>query len=225
MRFYSMMLFLLAAVLMMAKTDGIPGQRVEIRTSNSLVEIIGFDGDEVTVDDATPGTVKYVDGRVVVEGDGWLRIHVPRQSSLDVVTSNGEINVAGVAGSMLLTTSNGSIVVLDGGSGGIRAHTSNGRIEVGVTRGVNGSVSARTTNARIHSDLKLSREHIGTTFLEGRMGAGGPAIDLQTSNGAIYLKHAGYRESFRSTFESAPDAAKLPTGDVISAPATVRRHR
>jgi len=225
MRFYSMMLFLLAAAVMLAKTDGIPGQRVEVRTANALVEILGFDGDEVTVDDATPGTVKFVDGRVMVEGDGWLRIHVPRQSSLDIVTSNGEINVAGVAGPMMLTTSNGSIVVLDGGTGGIRAHTSNGRIEIGVTRGVNGSISARTTNARIHSDLKLAREHSGTTFLEGRMGAGGPAIDLQTSNGPIYLKHAGYRESFPNAFDFAPSAAKLPTGDVISAPATVRRHR
>jgi DUF4097 and DUF4098 domain-containing protein YvlB len=195
-----MILFLLAAVLLLAKSDGRLGQRVEVRSSNSNIEVVGFDGDRVTVED---GAVQSIDGRVVVRGDGPLKVQVPRCASLDIVTSNGEIRVSGVAGAMRLTTSNAAIVVDNAGGREIHAHTSNGRIEVGVPRGLGADVSARTSNARIHADIAMVTRHIGENLVEGKTGKGGPVIDLQTSNGAIYLKSPGDRESVSSTFSPA----------------------
>jgi DUF4097 and DUF4098 domain-containing protein YvlB len=200
MRFHSPLLLLVATVLVLAKTEIEPGRRVEVRTSNSSIDVVGFEGDQVTLDDSSHGAVRNIGGRIVVEGEGPLRIQVPHRSSLDIITSNGEIRVSGVDGSLQLTTSNGSIAVMDAGDAGVRAHTSNGRIDIGVARKLNASFSARTTNSRIHSDFELATSRVAETFLEGQLGTGGTAIDLQTSNGAIYLKNGGDQENASSTF-------------------------
>lgn len=205
MRLNLTVLFVAVGVLLWAKSDGGPGQVVEVRTSNAYVEVTGTDGDRVVVDDNSHATVRSMEGRVVIETDGShepLKLQAPRGASLDITTSNGAIRVSGVAGRLRLATSNGAITVRDAGPAEIHAHTSNGVIEMGVPRGLNADVSAHTSNGRIHSEVEIVTKQVGENFLEGKMGAGGPKIDLQTSNGSIYLMNAGDRESVVSTFKA-----------------------
>jgi hypothetical protein len=155
MRLNSTILFLLAAALLLAKSEGGPGKQVDVRCANSRVEITGSDSDRVQVDDNSHATVRNTDRPAVVEiegsGEGQpLILQVPRGASLDVATSNGGIRVSGVAGSMRLTTSNGEITVQAAGTSAIRAHSSNGKIEVELPRGLNANLSrARATAASI----------------------------------------------------------------------------
>jgi DUF4097 and DUF4098 domain-containing protein YvlB len=179
-----------------------------VRTSNSQVEIIGSDADQVTVSASSHATVTNLEGRtqVTAESDkgGTLTVQVPRRSSLHVVTSNGGIRVSGLAGPLRLDTSNGGIVVQAASESEIHAHTSNGAIEIAVAPGLNANISARTSNSRIYSDLDVVTNHVSATELEGTIGKGGPPIDLHTSNGSIYLKLGGNRESVTSMFQSGP---------------------
>lgn len=191
-----------AALLLAESQPGMPGQRIEVRTSNSLVEIAGSDSDRVQVDDSSHATVNPSGGGLLVEGDGTpLRLQVPRRSSLDVSTSNGAIHVSGVTGPIELTTSNGAITVRNAGAAEIHAHTSNGAIEIEVPAGLNANLSARTSNAEIHSDVEVTASHAGANFMEGKIGRGGPAMDLRTSNGLIYLRSGSQQESVSSTFK------------------------
>lgn len=204
--FNSTILFLLAAVLLLAKTDAGPGQVVEVRSSNSPIEITGSDIGGVRVNDSSNATIRNVDGRTVVEaenpsGNAPLKVQIPRNATLDISTSNGAIRVSGVVGAMRLATSNGGITVQDAGGSGIHAHTSNGPIEVVVPQGLNANVSARTSNGRIQSNLDIVTHRLGDNYLEGKLGNGGPAIDLQTSNGPIDLRTTGDRENVVSTFK------------------------
>ncbi len=205
MRLQIIFLFLLAAVLLLAKTDSsATGGRIELRAANSRVEIIGSDIGSVEVNESSRATVTSEDGRTVVEAseDGEpIRLQVPRGSSLDVSNSNGAIYVAGVTGALRLITSNGAINVQDAGPAAIHAHSSNGSIRISVSSAVNADVSAHTSNGRIHSDFDIATHHAGASFLEGKIGSGGTVIELSTSNGVIYLNKAGNQESVTSSFK------------------------
>src|SRR5271165_520639 len=142
MRLNFTMLFVSVAALLLAESQpGMTGQRIEVRTRNSSVEITGSDSDRVQVDDSSHATVSTSGDGLVVNGDrGPLRLQVPRRSSLDVTTSNGAIHVSGVTGTLQLSSSNGAIVVNNAGAAEIHAHTSNGPIEVGVPARLNANL-------------------------------------------------------------------------------------
>jgi DUF4097 and DUF4098 domain-containing protein YvlB len=203
MRMKSMILLMPVTMLLLAESQpGAPGQLIEVRANISPVEITGSEVDRVQVNDSSHATINNLDGRVVIESvNSPLKLEAPRRSSLEVVTSNGAIHVSGVTGGLHLTTSNGAITVRDAGSSEIRAHTSNGPIEIGVPASLNANLSARTRNGQIHADTPVVASRTGATFLEGKIGNGGPGIDLQTSNGSIYLRRDGQQESVNSIFK------------------------
>lgn len=125
-------------------------------------------------------------------------------------TSNGSIRVEMNKGALEATTSNGSItarltqpdtdqpVRLESSNGHIdlsldavrdvRASTSNSSIVVRMPGAAAARVRARTSNSPITTDFDvLTRGMISKHTLEGTLGAGGPLIDLSTSNGSIKL--------------------------------------
>jgi hypothetical protein len=136
----------------------------------------------------------------VEDGAGPTRLH----------TSNGSIHVTGWKGSVEATTSNGKIEAdLDAAQGptkfetsngsvllrlssrlddDVRVHTSNGSITVHAPEDLNARVTARTSNASITSDLEFrTRGEVSRHHFEGVLGAGGPLLDLSTSNGSIRI--------------------------------------
>jgi DUF4097 and DUF4098 domain-containing protein YvlB len=193
----SIVLLVSAGVLLLAKSDDVPAQRVEVRTSNSQVEIVGSDVEQVTVGELSRAIVKYIDGRAVIEAassnQGPITLLVPRRSSLDIATSNGAILVSGVEGRMQLITSNGAIRVHDAAGFDIHAHTSNGSIEIASLGGIHADVSAHTSNGAIHCDGGSLAGRRGENYIEGKIGGGGAKLDLQTSNGSITFQVAELR--------------------------------
>jgi DUF4097 and DUF4098 domain-containing protein YvlB len=204
MRLNTSVLFLLPCALLLAESEAGKPPTVEIRTVNGAVSVAGTDSGEVRVSDPSRAAIRNENGRVIVTGDavngGAIRIEVPCHAALDLVTSNGAVRVSGVTGPMTLTTSNGAIVVEDAGTSEIHAHTSNGSIEIGVALRAGASISARTSNGRIHSDMEVVRQHFGESFLEGKIGGGGPLLELRTSNGPIRIRHSGDVEQVTSRF-------------------------
>ena len=53
--------------------------------------------------------------------------------------------------------------------------------------GVSADVKASTSNGSITSDFELTTRTISKTKLDGRIGNGGPLIEVSTSNGSIRL--------------------------------------
>lgn len=97
-------------------------------------------------------------------------VTLPRRAELDLKTSNGNIAVADISGSVAGRTSNGRVFYEDV-TGSMKAVTSNGRI---VMSGVSGPIEARTSNGPITID------HVEVV-------AGRNDIYLKTSNGSIKL--------------------------------------
>jgi len=90
---------------------------------------------------------------------------------------------------LILTSSNGSITLnmTSWKNNEVRANTSNSSINLRLPESVDARVHASTSNGSITTDYEVTTSHISKTLLEGKIGNGGPLIDLQTSNGAIRL--------------------------------------
>ena len=208
--FHLLALMVLAAVLLLAKSDNWAVQRIELRASNSQVEVIGADVDHVVFDESSPFSVRNVEGRSVIvpekSNQGPISVTVPRHSSLDIATSNGAIHVSGVDGPMQLITSNGAIRVLDARGAELHAHTTNGSIDIEFPQELHTDLSAHTSNGMIHYKGEIAFAHRSENYLEGKIGGGGPKLDLQTSNGSITLSGVARLESEITTLKS--DEAK-----------------
>lgn len=105
-------------------------------------------------------------------------------------SSNGKIELGEHSGSIDASTSNGAIhaSVAELDSSGILLATSNGRIVLHLPEKVDADVDLRVENGEIRNQRLLASQTGESGRLRGRLGRGGAAIKLSTSNGTISLQ-------------------------------------
>jgi DUF4097 and DUF4098 domain-containing protein YvlB len=167
-----------------------------LRTSNGSIRVENF---EESLDAHTSnGGIELADVRgEAVASTTNGRIHAENlKGPLDATSSNGSIT-ADLTGSRLsrpvrLETSNASVdLTLPAGfENGARVSTNNGPITIRMPAGSNARVLARTNNSSISSDFETKVQGVvNKNNLDGAIGggAGGPLLDLSTSNAPIRL--------------------------------------
>lgn len=165
-----------------------------LSTSNGAVNIIRVRGH---VDASTSnGSVELysVEGAVTVRtSNGAVRGDNVR-GSLEASTSNGAIEArvteAGEPRPMRFSTSNGAIKLTVEAlkSSNIRASTTNGAITLRLPSSAGARVDARSSNSTVSTDFAItSKGEISKKRLQGVIGAGGPTLDLSTTNGPIRI--------------------------------------
>lgn len=113
-------------------------------------------------------------------------VRLPDARGVTVESSNGRINVQGLAGPASLTTSNGAVEVT-GHDGEVRAHTSNGRMTL---REIKGDARARSTNGAIELSGVTGKAEANTSNgrIEVRLAPTSPGpVFADTSNGAVII--------------------------------------
>lgn len=172
--------------------DDIQGNAT-LRTSNGTIRVERLQGD--------------LDAQT---SNGRIEVHDAR-GNCTLHTSNGHIEADAAKGGFTATTSNGSIrarltepdpdhlVKLESSNGSIdltleaarevRARTSNSSITLHAPSSLNAHLRARTSNSSITTDFDVTVHggEISKHSLDGNVGAGGPLIDLTTSNGSIKI--------------------------------------
>ena len=142
--------------------------------------------------------------------NGGVRI-LNTKGSLEIETSNGSIDVNDHRGAITGHTSNARVSVdltepeqgtpirLESSNGGIslkvrsfnrnsiRLSTSNASINLTLPDNVGAQLRADTSNGHISSDLPVQGT-MKKTHADGQIGAGGPSVELSTSNGSISLQ-------------------------------------
>ena len=163
----------------------------EVRTSNGPLSIEGTEGKARLA--TSNGPMKIRD----LKGD------------LDAHTSNGPLTVSGFNGSLLAATSNGPVDIRAGDlSAGrpVKIRTSNGPVRLTLNklttdvqvRSSNGPIefrvpetgmnlNASTSSGKVRSDFAVSGETESKSELIGKVGSGGPTVDLRTSNSSIRI--------------------------------------
>lgn len=164
-----------------------------IQTSNGSIKIWNVSGDLQATTSNGSIEVEKLSGSAVlrtsngkIQGDGI-------KGSLEARTNNARIDLtvteADPTQPLILNSSNGTITLnmMSWKNNEIRASTSNASINVRLPDKVDAGIHASTSNGSITTDYEVTTSRISKTLLEGRIGAGGPIIDLQTSNGSIRL--------------------------------------
>ncbi len=123
--------------------------------------------------------------------NGSIRAEI-RKGGLEARTSNGSIEARVMeadANPVRLESSNGRIDLTMDAAREVHARTSNSSITVRMPASAGANLRAHTSNSSINSDFEVS-VHGGTISkhqVEGAIGAGGPVVDLETTNGRINL--------------------------------------
>ena len=143
-------------------------------STNGAVECIGIDGGT---------TVRTTNGRVKMEDI---------RGAMEANTTNGSIYAEMEASTedrrTRLSTTNGSVEIRLPATlkSDVRASTTNGSISVDLPATASFQVTARTSGSSVKSEFPVVGE-ITKKRIEGRVGAGGPLLDLSTTNGGISL--------------------------------------
>lgn len=179
---------------------------------NGQVEIIGWDGNNVTVNAVKKSSfgmeeldkidikvtsignylnieTKYT-GIATIQGSVDMNIKVPRFIHIEtVMTSNGAIQIKDTKGDMETSSSNGAIII-DSVDGYVSAETSNGRIEIKETAGIkniqtsNGAITAEVADFHDDTHIETSNGPI-TIYLNPSLNA---TIEMTTSNSKITVE-------------------------------------
>jgi len=183
----------------------------DLVTSNGSVRVEGTEG-PVRLKTSN-GSVKVwrVTGEVTAKTSNAAIEVLDSRGAAILETSNGRIKADGVRGSFDAQTSNASIdatimepeagrpvrAVSSNGSlnltfekwnsNSLRASTSNASVNLRLPPGVNAELRASTSNGGVTTDYEVATSQVSKTKLSGRIGSGGPLLDLSTSNGSIRL--------------------------------------
>lgn len=170
------------------------GGRLSLRNNDTRVaftvrvpESVGFVGQStnggVTVEGVSARVeARSMNGDVVV--DGGSEVHAR--------TTNGSVRIRS-GGYASARTTNGEISAelpgFPSSQGLWRFSTTNGGITLRLPAGVNAEIDASTANGRIRSDFPLTVSGaIDRRHVRGTLGAGGPMIELDTTNGGIAIE-------------------------------------
>jgi DUF4097 and DUF4098 domain-containing protein YvlB len=146
---------------------------LDVQTSNGSIEVSEVTGD-TTLHSSNAG----------------IRADV-RKGRFDAKTSNGSITVRLMepdGSPVRLESSNGHIELTMDAVREVRASTSNSSITLRLPSSAGANVDAHTSNSSISCDFDISmRGQFSKHRLEGKIGNGGPLLDLGTSNGSIKI--------------------------------------
>ena len=110
---------------------------------------------------------------------------------LDATSTNGTVTATDVSGPVQAGTTNGAVrlELTAVAEGGVSCETTNGAVSVTLPRTANAEITARVSNGAIRTEgLDLDITHQSRRQLDATLGAGGPRIRLETTNGAIRLQ-------------------------------------
>lgn len=122
-------------------------------------------------------------------GSGSIRIEETGAGDFDVHTGSGTIELSGVKGSIRARAGSGNIEARGEQTGEWRLHTGSGNVTVRLPQSATFDLEARTSSGDIRTDRPITVQGtIGKHELRGKVGAGGPLLDLSTSSGSIRIE-------------------------------------
>ena len=144
-----------------------------------------------------------IPGDLNVEGRSDLDAH-RIEGPVTVSTTNRNLNLDGVRGSLTVADRNGSVdLTLNGSAAPVHVSNENGSLTLALPETQGYSLTAQTKNGNIQNDFGLPADKAGETArLSGQIAHGGPLISLQTSEGDIQLRKAPNGEA--SSWDDQP---------------------
>jgi hypothetical protein len=168
----------------------------------------------LTIEEKVGGSLVHLETRVSAAPvrasmEVHYRLTVPRSADVDLITTNGAVDVSGVKGAVRASSTNGSVTgralagkvdltTVNGSinadldeivSAGVRLESVNGSVDLRVPQRARANISAKCVNGRVAVTglpVPTSGPRRVRTF-EAQLNGGGPAVEVETTNGAIRI--------------------------------------
>ncbi len=168
--------------------SGISGP-LEARTSGGHIELSEVSGGCLATTSGGSINAEGMRGTVTLKTSGG-HITVRRADGvLEVGTSGGNINLEELIGQVQASTSGGGITLTMAAppSGDCLLKSSGGGIHLALPRESNVNLIAKTSGGRVKLELPVLTEEVSHGSVIGKLGQGGPLVELRTSGGGITI--------------------------------------
>lgn len=166
------------------------GGEVRARTGSGDIELETIRGNAHA--SAGSGTIRAIGiggGLIASSGSGDVKLEQTAAGDVEISTGSGDVEIKGVKGGAKVTTGSGSITAQGDPTGDWRLHSGSGSVSVDFPPQAAFSLVARTSSGNIETAHEISVQgKISPRELQGKVGAGGPLVELSTSSGRIEIR-------------------------------------
>jgi DUF4097 and DUF4098 domain-containing protein YvlB len=157
--------------------------------------------------------VASLPGDLTLDSDD-LRV-TEAQGAVHVTTHAKDVDLSQIYGDSYVQDRDGRISVEPAGSYSIEARNDKGDVEITLPPNASGTVDGHTRNGDIVTDYGLTVSGDEEKTVSGKIGSGGPRIDLSSDNGDLGIKKG---PAFPAA-PPAPNAEASPAAPKLSTPA------
>lgn len=166
------------------------GGEVRARTGSGDIELETIRGDAHA--SAGSGTIRAIGiggGLIASSGSGDVKLEQSAPGDVEISTGSGDVEMKSIKGGAKVTTGSGSIIAQGDPTGDWRLHSGSGSVSVDFPPQAAFNVVARTSSGNIETAHEIAVQgKISPRELQGKVGAGGPLVELSTSSGSIEIR-------------------------------------
>jgi DUF4097 and DUF4098 domain-containing protein YvlB len=166
------------------------GNEVRVQTGSGDVELETIHGSARA--SAGSGTIRAIGiagGLTASSGSGNVRLEQTEAGDVDIRTGSGDVEIKGVKGGAKVSTGSGSITAQGDPTGDWQLHSGSGSVRVNFPSQAAFNLVAKSSSGNIETSHEISVQgNISPRELHGKVGAGGPLVELSTSSGSIEIR-------------------------------------
>jgi DUF4097 and DUF4098 domain-containing protein YvlB len=166
------------------------GGEVKAHSGSGDIELDSIRGGaRATTGSGTIRAIGIAGGLIASSGSGDVKFEQTAPGDVEIQTGSGDVEMKGVSGAARVSTGSGSITAQGDPKGGWRLHTGSGNVSVDFPKQASFDVVARTSSGNIETTHEITVQgNISPRELRGKVGAGGPVVELSTSSGTIEIR-------------------------------------
>jgi DUF4097 and DUF4098 domain-containing protein YvlB len=166
------------------------GSEVHARTGSGDIDVNDVKGGaKVTTGSGSIHAEGIAGGITASSGSGDIEFAQTASGDVDIQTGSGSVNVKGANGALKASSGSGGISVQGTATGDWRLHTGSGDLAVQLPSDASFNLVARAESGSIDSNRQIMVQgKMSPHELQGKVGNGGPTIELATSSGSIQIR-------------------------------------
>lgn len=166
------------------------GGETHARTGSGDIELNEIQGAAKTI--AGSGSIRAIGiagALSASSGSGSVKFEQTAAGDVEIGTGSGDVEIKGAKGAVKVQTGSGSITAQGDPTGDWRLHTGSGDVSVELSQQASFNLVARTSSGSIGTNREIAVQgKLSPRELQGKVGGGGPTIELSTSSGSIQIR-------------------------------------
>jgi hypothetical protein len=166
------------------------GGETHARTGSGEIELNGIHGAaRATAGSGSIRAIGIAGALTASSGSGSVKFEQTAAGDVEIGTGSGDVEIKGAKGAVKVQTGSGSITAQGDPTGEWRLHTGSGDVSVELPQQAAFNLVARTSSGSIDSSREIAVQgKLTPRELQGKVGGGGPTVELSTSSGSIQIR-------------------------------------